>query len=230
MPMASKERQTCRKFYSLDRYDTMQPTNEQMKSNPLSPVLIHLLKGAVYRDNNEKLWQSLLQQQNSVRDFVTILNLTLFIDEAEGYAFLRQDAQNQNISEDDSNTGNNEILPRLVHRRSLNFAVSVLCILLRKKLIEQDTQSSELRIILTKEQIIEMMRIYMPKQNNEARAVEQILTAINKAQEIGILRPLNNQQDSFEVRRIIKAIVDPDWLNELHDKLKEYQEYANRTV
>ena len=54
------------------------------------PVLIHQRKGVLYRDQQEVLWQTLLDVQAMVRDYVAVIGLELILDEAEGYAFLRQ--------------------------------------------------------------------------------------------------------------------------------------------
>ena len=97
------------------------------------------MKGAVYRDTHDEAWQQLLQLQPQVRDYVEVLGLQVVIDEAEGYAFLRQ----RPVDEDDSNQ-----IPRLVPRRSLSFHVSLLLALLRKKLAEFDAQSGDTGLML----------------------------------------------------------------------------------
>ena len=56
----------------------------------LSQAVTHLMKGVVYRDTQEKAWRHLLALQSQVRDYVAVLGLLVVIDEAEGYAFLRQ--------------------------------------------------------------------------------------------------------------------------------------------
>ena len=48
------------------------------------------MKGVVYRDTHDRAWKHLLQLQPQVRDYVEVLGLQVVIDEAEGYAFLRQ--------------------------------------------------------------------------------------------------------------------------------------------
>ncbi|MDP1934059.1 MAG: DUF4194 domain-containing protein, partial [Nitrosomonas sp.] len=55
----------------------------------LPVLLINLLKGVIYRDDDERLWGTLLNLQTRVRDYVTVLGLDLVLDEAEGYAFLK---------------------------------------------------------------------------------------------------------------------------------------------
>ena len=96
-----------------------------MTDPSLSLAVIPLMKGVVYRDGNEAAWQQVRQLQAQVRDYVDVLGLQVVIDEAEGYAYLRQ----RPADEDDSSQ-----IPRLVPRRSLSFHVSLLLALLRKKL------------------------------------------------------------------------------------------------
>ncbi|WP_238529091.1 DUF4194 domain-containing protein [Acidithiobacillus thiooxidans] len=85
----------------------------------LSVLLIGLLKGVLYRENDERQWAALLQLQVRVRDYVAVLNLDLVLDEAEGYAFLKSRPE---PTEDDPSPH----LPRLVARRPLSFSVSLL--------------------------------------------------------------------------------------------------------
>ena len=119
------------------------------------------MKGVVYRDTHDRPWQHLLQLQPQVRDYVAILGLQVVIDEAEGYAFLRQ----RPADEDDDD----KQLPRLIPRRSLSFPVSLLLALLRKKLAEFDAQGGDTRLMLTRAQLTEMLRVFLPATSNEAR-------------------------------------------------------------
>lgn len=184
-----------------------------MTEPDLSTSVVQLMKGAVYRDTHDKAWQQLLQLQPQVRDYVEVLGLQVVIDEAEGYAFLRQ----RPVDEDDSNQ-----IPRLVPRRSLSFHVSLLLALLRKKLAEFDAQSGDTRLMLTRAQIAEMLRVFLPATSNEARLLDQIDTHINKAADLGFLRAAKSAEPVFEVRRILKAFVDGQWLADFDAKLAEY--------
>ena len=55
----------------------------------LSQLVVHLLKGVLYRDDDERLWASLLRLQVRVREQAAVLLLDLVLDEAEGHAFLK---------------------------------------------------------------------------------------------------------------------------------------------
>jgi Domain of unknown function (DUF4194) len=184
-----------------------------MTEPDLSTPVVQLMKGAVYRDTHDKAWQQLLQLQPQVRDYVEVLGLQVVIDEAEGYAFLRQ----RPFDEDDGNQ-----IPRLVPRRSLSFHVSLLLALLRKKLAEFDAQSGDTRLMLTRAQIAEMLRVFLPATSNEARLLDQIDTHINKAVDLGFLRAAKSADPVFEVRRILKAFVDGQWLADFDAKLADY--------
>jgi hypothetical protein len=182
----------------------------------LSRVVISLCKGVLYQDEHPELWHSLLNLQIRVRDYVSVLGLELMLDEAEGYAFLRSRA------EEPEEQGRS--LPRLVPRRQLSFPVSLLLALLRKKLAETDSSGAETRLILSRDDIVDMLRVFLPAGSNESRFIDQVDTHINKVIELGFMRKLRGQKHMFEVRRIIKAFVDAQWLSEFDRRLAEYQQ------
>ena len=185
-------------------------------SNNLSQVLVALMKGVMDRENDLARWQSLLDLQTRVRDHVAILGLELILDEAEGYAYLRQRPVQEGEEE----------LPRLVPRRQLGYQVSLLLALLRKKLAEFDATSGESRLILSRDGIIEMMRLFLPDTTNQARLMDRVDAHINRLMEMGFLRRLRGTDHQYEVRRILKAFVDAQWLSELDQRLSVYREYA----
>ena len=188
-----------------------------MTEPDLPSTVIPLMKGVVYRDTHDRAWKQLLQLQPHVRDYVEVLGLQVVIDEAEGYAFLRQRPA------DEAET---DPLPRLIPRRSLSFHVSLLLALLRKKLAEFDAHGGDSRLMLSREQITEMIRVFLPPTSNEARLTDQIDAHINKAVEYGFLRQAKNTEQVYEVRRILKAFVDGQWLADFDEKLAEYASLA----
>ena len=186
------------------------------QSPDLSAVVIPLFKGVVYLDDNPRLWNSLLALQARVRDYVAVLGLELIVDEAEGYAFLRSRAENDDQGEGDA-------LPRLVARRQLSFPVSLLLALLRKKLAEFDAGGGDTRLILSRDEIVELIRVFLPAGSNETRLIDQVDTHLNKVANLGFVRRLRGQAQTFEVRRILKAFVDAQWLAEFDRRLMDYQ-------
>jgi len=180
----------------------------------LSVVVTHLVKGVLYRDTHEKVWRQLLPLQAQVRDYVAVLGLTVVVDEAEGYAFLR--------SHPDLDEEEQSAIPRLVPRRALSFHVSLVLALLRKKLAEFDVSGADTRLILSRDHLVEMVRTFMPESTNETRLIDQIDAHLNKIVELGFLRRIKGQDAMFEVRRILKAFVDGQWLAEFDQRLAEY--------
>lgn len=195
------------------------------KQPDLSSLLVVLLKGVLYRDGDAKRWSHLFNLQNRVRDYVAVLGLELILDEAEGYAFLRT---RQDENADDEGVDKGDDLPRLVSRRQLSFPVSLLLALLRKKLAEFDASGGETRLVLTRDNIVDLIRLFLPDSTNQAKLVDQVERHINKVVELGFLRVLKSttpsSQPSYEVRRIIKAFVDAQWLAELDTKLEVYRQ------
>lgn len=183
----------------------------------LSGVLVALLKGVVYRDTQETVWSHLRARRAQVSDFVGTLGLVLVVDEAEGYAFLR--------SRDDPEGPE---VPRLVPRRSLSYPVSLLLALLRKKLAEFDATSAETRLVLSRDQLVEAVRVFLPATSNETRLIATIDSTIGKVVDLGFLRRLRGSEDHYEVRRVLKAFVDGQWLAEFDARLQEYRDELDR--
>jgi hypothetical protein len=192
---------------------------EQNKNNALSAILVNLLKGVIYRDSSPVLWQEIEPLQSHIAAQGAILGLDFIVDEAEGYAFFKQREQEEGEPE----------IPRLVQRRQLSYPVSLLCVLLRKKIIEADAGGESARVIITREQVISMMRIFMPDSGNEAKVSDQIDTALRRVIELGFVRQLDTEKETFEVRRIIRAFIDAQTISSLDEKLKEYRDYAAET-
>ena len=182
----------------------------------LSIVLVTLMKGITTREDDPAVWEALLSLQPRVREYVAVLGLELIVDEGEGYAYLRQKPGAPNEQE----------LPRLVVRRQLGYSVSLLLALLRKKLAEFDAAGGESRLILTTEQVTDLVRLFLADTGNEARLMDRVESDIRKIVEIGFLRKLHGSDDRFEVLRILKSFVDAQWLGEFDKRLAEYRAKA----
>ena len=188
----------------------------------LSQLLVHLLKGVLYREDDEHLWASLLRLQARVREQAALLLLDLLLDEAEGYAFLksRPDA-------DESEGAPRQ--PRLVARRALSYPVSLMLALLRKRMTEFDAGGGDTRLVLSRDDIAELIRVFLPDGTNEARLIDQVDSTITKVVDLGFLRRLKpaagSTQDPghYEVRRILKAFVDAQWLADFDARLEVYR-------
>lgn len=196
----------------MEETRTTPPAHE---NHDLSAIVVPLLKGVLYLEDNPPLWNALLGLQARVRDYLAVLGLELALDEAEGYAFLR--------SRPEDDREDTPKVPRLVARRQLSFPVSLLLALLRKKLAEFDAGGGETRLILSRDEVLELIRVFLPAGSNETRLTDQLDAHLNKIIELGFVRRLRGQEQMFEVRRILKAFVDAQWLADFDQRLAEYQ-------
>jgi len=193
----------------------MLETAEKSSRNPqLSAVVIALCKGMIDRGLEPRLWQMLLSVQIAVSDYVEVLGLELRVDEAEGYAFLQ--TREMRMEE--------ETLPRLVARRQLSFHVSLLLALLREKMAESDASGGDTRLILSRDEVVEMIRVFLPEGSNEVRLIDQVDSYLNQIVKMGFARRLKGEEKMIELHRIIKSFVDAQWLAEFDARLAEYSD------
>lgn len=182
------------------------------EEHAVASAIIQLMRGVVYREDDEPTWTTLDRGPAGVRDHFAAIGVDVIIDEAEGYAYL------QTRPEADGE----EQLPRLVHRRTLTYNLSLLLVLLRKRLVEFETAGGEGKLVLNRDQIVEMLRLFLTESTNEARVVDQVDSTIRRAADLGFLRQLHGRTDQWEVRRILKAYVDAQTLSDFAAKLAEY--------
>ncbi len=175
--------------------------------------IIYLFKGVLY-NTNEAVWKSLIQYQNDIKNYFSVVGIDLIINESEGFAFLKQ---REIVNE------TNIHFPKLIEKRQLSYPVSLLCILLRKKLLDFDNTGEESRLILSKEQIIELILSFLPDNtSNEKKVIDKIDLHIKRLIELGFLRELKNEQEHYEVSRILIAYLPVEELQNVLDKLKDY--------
>jgi hypothetical protein len=212
---------------TLHENDPVETTPGTLPAVPeLSQVVVHLLKGVLYRGDDERLWASLVRLQARVRDQAAVLLLDLVLDEAEGHAFLKSRS-------DPNESEGTPHLPRLVARRPLSYPVSLMLALLRKRMAEFDAAGGDTRQVLSRDEISELMRVFLPDGTNEARLIDQVDATISRVVDLGFLRRLKpavggghttgQEKGHYEVRRILKAFVDAQWLADFDARLEAYR-------
>jgi hypothetical protein len=209
---------------SVDEADFIEPNATAIPIVPeLSQLMVHLLKGVLYREDDERLWATLLRLQGRVREQTAVLLLDLVLDEAEGYAYLKSRPEPEDAE-------GAPRLPRLVARRPLSYPVSLMLALLRKRMAEFDAGGGETRLVLSRDEIAELMRVFLPDGTNEVRLIDQVDATISKVVDLGFLRRLKpaagsaqQERGNYEVRRILKAYVDAQWLAEFDARLEVYR-------
>ncbi|MGC0272074.1 DUF4194 domain-containing protein [Pseudactinotalea sp. Z1739] len=182
------------------------------EEHAVAATIIRLMRGVVYRETDEEAWTTLERRGAAVRDHFTTIGVNVIVSDTEGYAYLatREEPEDE------------QPLPRLVRRRSLTYNVSLLLVLLRKRMVEFEATGAEGKLVLTREQMVEMLQLFLADSTNEAKVVDQVDTTIRRAAELDFLRQLRGQPDHWEVRRILKAYVDAQTLADFAGKLAEY--------
>lgn len=180
-------------------------------ASDLSLVVIQLFKGPLYRESHEKLWDALVRLRARVSDYVATIGLLLEVDESDGYAYLRSRPDEGDAA-----------YPRLVMRHTLPYHVSLLLALLRKRLAEFDSTSSEPRLVLSREQIVELFRVHLPESSDEVRSAKTVDGYLKRIEELGFVQRLRGDDSRFEVKRILRAFVDGQWLADFDRRLDEY--------
>lgn len=173
---------------------------------------IRLMQGVVYQETDA--WDDLVRHQGAVHDHFAVVGLEVVIDDDEGYAYLRTA---------DTPEGE-DALPRVIRRRSLTYADSLLLVLLRKRLAEFESVGDPGQLVLTHDEIGEMIQLFLARSTDEAREAHQVDASINRLVGMGFLRQLKDRKGTWEVRRILKAYVDAETLSDFSAKLAEYAE------
>ncbi|GAA4334837.1 DUF4194 domain-containing protein [Flaviaesturariibacter amylovorans] len=171
---------------------------------------ITLLKGILY-DHQKEAWSNLLQFEAEIKKYFDALALDVYIDKSEGYAYLVQKELEEEVQ-----------LPKLGEKRQLNFFTSLLCIVLRKYLLEQDAHGGNIRAIISGAEIVNRIKTFLPTATDEVRQQDRIVSTINKVVEIGFLRKLEDDGNNYEIHRIIKGYVNADVIESTLQRIKQY--------
>jgi hypothetical protein len=182
-----------------------------------APVVLKLLVNPLFSDDSTH-WNKLLIHQKQIQEYIGHIGLALEVQEMDGYAYLYQP---EIVDEE----GAIMALPRITRRDRLTFHATLLCVLLREWLDQQEIQNLDKEgCFITGEQIRELMLPFLPDRNDMRKVERRIDAAINQVCELGFLKRLSSQQDVayFEIRRILKAKMDVEKLAEIKEKLQRY--------
>ncbi len=162
----------------------------------VSIALAHLLGGVLYAEDQPAVWTTVSTKTAQLRDHLAPFGLRLLIDDVESYAYLR--------TIDELPEG----MPRLFRRHRLTFGATILLILLRRHLTTAESDATASRIVVTTAEMVEWLQLYHP----DGTTTERISGDILGVERLGYLRRLRGHDDTYEIRRIVKAIVTSDWI------------------
>jgi hypothetical protein len=190
--------------------ENTKPTHE-----PYAPVIVKLLNGVVY-DENEKLWNDLLQYQIPVTQYFERIAIDLIVDKKDGYAYLKQ----MELDETGTTIG-------LVRRIPLKYETSLICVFLREMLDEFEINNVDQRnLYITHKQLKDHIELFFKEKANKVKLLNKFDNYIDPIVELGFLKKIGNNENSkdetrYEVKRIIKAKITNDVLEYFKNKLEQ---------
>ncbi|MDR1974907.1 MAG: DUF4194 domain-containing protein [Bacteroidales bacterium] len=182
---------------------------------PYAPVIVKLLNGTIY-DESEKLWNDLLLYQVPITQFFEKIAIDLIVDKKDGYAYLKQ----IEIDEEGNTIG-------LVKRIPLKYETSMICMFLREMLDEFEINNIDQRnLYITHKRLKENIELFFKEKTNKVKLLTEFDNYIKTIVEIGFLKKIDDSNVSkddtrYEVRRIIKAKITNDVLEEFKNKLEQ---------
>lgn len=191
--------------------------DQQATRAPYAHIIIKLLQGPVYAEDKSH-WRDLQAWKSPVQEYFARMGLELNISDLDGFARVVQPP----ADEQDENP-----LPRLMRKQTLNYETTLLCVILREMLEEFDVKSEGTIFKPTQKDIKERIELFYKEQTNKSKLWKDLAKPINNLLAIGILKlnredPVNKDNNRYEVKRIIKALVNNDKLEEIKHKLEGY--------
>lgn len=176
-----------------------------------SPAAVRLLQGVVEYDD-ERFWGLVREHQSPLESYFAKLGLVLIVDNDDGYAFVRQ-ARPDELGDEAST------LPRLLRRRPLTYGATVLSVILRDELRRSDEQVDRSRCTVEINTIYDTWRTFFPDISDGKIIRNHFESALSHVTDVGFVRPLGDSVETIEVRRLIKARLPVDELEQLRDEL-----------
>ncbi len=184
---------------------------------PFAAAIIKLLQGPVYADD-KNIWRELTQWPSAIQEYFGKIGMELVINEQDGFARVLQ----PETEEHDDNP-----LPRLMKKQALNYEATLLAVILREGLEEFDIKSDGNKFYLTQKEIKERIELFYKEQTNKSKLWKDLSKPITNLLTIGILKlnredAANKDNNKYEVKRIIKAFISNEKLEEIKNKLNNY--------
>ena len=191
--------------------------SEQSVTPRWATVCIKLLQGPVYRtSNNDEVWNVLQMYQQDIDKYFFTLGLHLFVDVADGYAFLEQREKLEEESD----------FPKLIRETPLTIQDSLLCVLLREALDQFDvSQNQSTNLVLTTSEIKDRLDTFFKEKKDQTRTYKRLEESLNRLENLTFIKQIetntqNSNEKLYEVRRILKAKINVEFIKEFRDKLK----------
>lgn len=183
--------------------------------HPYTPAFIRLLRGPVeYLDKTT--WELILTHQRELTGFLQQIGLLLILDKDDGYAYLEQ----IRIDEEEATMG-------WIRRTPLGYDESVLLVLLRELMAEFEVgEATSRELIRKRREIKEYVELFFRENKSRVKFIRELDRLIDKMEELGFIALMENSESPddqrFRIKKIIKAKVDHDVLENFKQQLSTY--------
>ncbi len=198
----------------------MQPEIELPAFRDWNLAAAKLLQGPVYHDDFST-WDALLRHQSPLQNYLIALGLRLVVNEAEGFAYVRQ----WDADDDGELPAGYEKLPKLFRRTRLSYDATLLCVILREELrrLEIEDLDGE-RCLVATDRLFEIWKSFYTHESDEVRLARSLETSLSKLEDLKFVRRLDKDANEWEIRRILKARLSVAELEKLKARLLAVQD------
>lgn len=193
----------------------MSEIEKEVKVAPYADLIVKLLKEVIYYDE-AKVWSKLEAYQVEVSQYFDMIGIELIVDKRDGYAFLKQ----KELDEDGTTIG-------LIRRTPLSYELTLICVLLREWMEEFEVKDTDSRnLFITRKSLKDRIELFFKEKTNKVKMLTKLDKYIKDITELGFLHEVNKNKDFpdetvYEVKRIIKAKITNDKLEEFKKKLEK---------
>jgi len=180
-----------------------------------SIAAVHLLQGVVYHDEGH-VWELVLTHRTRLDSYFNRIGLRLVIDEAEGFAFLRQleEGELEHVRGYDQ-------LPKLFRRKRLSYDATLVCVMLRAELRRfEEEEVDNTRCVIPTDELFEQWRGFFPETHDDVKLRKALGAALGTLEDLKFVREFTKEPQEWEIRRILKARLPVAELEKLWKDLK----------
>jgi hypothetical protein len=184
------------------------------KIAPYAHSIVKLLKEVIYYEDS-KAWSNILDYQIEISQYFDVIGIELIVDKKDGFAFLKQ----KELDEDGTTIG-------LTRRTPLSYELTLISVLLREWIEEFEIKDTDSRnLFITHKQIKDRAEFFFKEKSNKVKLLKNIDKYIKDTMELGFLKEIKKDKKFpndtlYEVKRIIKAKITNDKLEEFKKKLE----------
>ena len=186
---------------------------------PYSPAIIALLKDVV--KTSDKAWDTLKEHEPEIKGFFESIGIAVKVRDENGYAYLSQPEGNDLSYEDKQiikqKTGFVK-LDRLIRREPLSDEQSLLSLLLRERLEENE--------IIIKREIYTELKIFYKEALDKEKQYKDFDNVIKQLLKLNFITELKKDEDDeletiYKIEKIITDKIDNKKIKEIKQKFIE---------